>query len=55
MNVYQHELGPSIDGDLICPKLFPDFAVSSTEAIEMLHTEIKGVLNGFSFERQLSE
>lgn len=39
MKVNQQEVGPCIDGLLICPKLFPDLAMIVRASIVMLHTE----------------
>jgi hypothetical protein len=35
---YQQNPGPSKDGDLICPKVFPERAARLRESIVMLHT-----------------
>jgi hypothetical protein len=38
---YQQNTGPSMDGDLICPNVFPERATRYRESIVMLHTTTK--------------
>jgi hypothetical protein len=44
---YEHEPGPSIEGDLICPNVFPDLILRTRESMVMLHTNEKILFNYF--------